>query len=84
MFDEGHLGNDPVKAQEEVDSNLAILDDMHTIQPEQNALRHVFQNVWSRLKQVFAPLSQLTLMRTKDEFTNLSQDSTAGKNWQLW
>ncbi|KAJ8121679.1 hypothetical protein ONZ43_g1933 [Nemania bipapillata] len=51
-FDEGHLREDPVAAQEEVDATMAIMtDDAPLIKQEENPIRYVFQTCWLRLKR---------------------------------
>lgn len=55
-FDEGHLKDDPVAAQEELDQTMAIMeDDVPLITPEENPIRYVFQTCWLRQKQRASP-----------------------------
>ncbi|KAL0940513.1 terpene synthase metal binding domain protein [Colletotrichum truncatum] len=52
QFDEGHLKDDPVKAQKELDATYAILEDKNPpVQPGDNPIRHVFQTTWDRFKR---------------------------------
>ncbi|KAI0516858.1 Presilphiperfolan-8-beta-ol synthase [Xylaria bambusicola] len=56
QFDEGHLRDDPVAAQEEVNATMAIMtDDQPLIQPDQNPIRHIFQTCWRRIKKRASP-----------------------------
>ncbi|KAI1297832.1 Presilphiperfolan-8-beta-ol synthase [Xylaria venustula] len=56
QFDEGHLKDDPVAAQEEIDQTMAIMaDDAAPINPRQNPIRYVFQTCWLRLKERASP-----------------------------
>nr|AHY23930.1 terpene synthase [Hypoxylon sp. E7406B] len=56
FFDEGHLKDDPIAAQEEVDRTMAIMEeDAPLIEPEENPIRYVFQTCWLRLKQRASP-----------------------------
>ncbi|KAI0850474.1 terpenoid synthase [Daldinia vernicosa] len=46
-FDEGHLKDDPVAAQEEIKETMAIMEeDVQLIEPHVNPLRYVFQLCW--------------------------------------
>ncbi|QYT04654.1 hypothetical protein H0G86_011558 [Trichoderma simmonsii] len=54
-FDEGPLANDPVKAQEEVDCILAILDDNGPRVQADKPLRYAFQAIWDRIKTSDTP-----------------------------
>ncbi|KAI0206676.1 Presilphiperfolan-8-beta-ol synthase [Astrocystis sublimbata] len=50
QFDEGHLKDDPIAAQEEVDRTLAIMEDgAELYTAESNPIRYVFQTCWQRL-----------------------------------
>ncbi|KAI0451913.1 Presilphiperfolan-8-beta-ol synthase [Xylaria acuta] len=52
QFDEGHLKNDLVAAQAEIDATMAIMtDDAPLIKPSENPIRYVFQTCWQRLKR---------------------------------
>ncbi|KAF3067021.1 Presilphiperfolan-8-beta-ol synthase [Daldinia childiae] len=52
QFDEGHLKDDPVAAQEEVDETMAIMqEDVPLIDPHENPIRHLFQLCWLWVKQ---------------------------------
>ncbi|KAI2606579.1 Presilphiperfolan-8-beta-ol synthase [Hypoxylon sp. NC1633] len=65
QFDEGHLKNDPIAAQEEVDRTMAIMDDDAPLMNlEENKIRYVFQAFWLRLKQRASPELQ---KRFKDQ-----------------
>ncbi|KAL6852143.1 terpenoid synthase [Trichoderma novae-zelandiae] len=55
QFDEGHLANDPVGAQEEVDAILAILDDEPSDTHADKPLIYVFRSIWDRIKMGAAP-----------------------------
>ncbi|PTB52278.1 hypothetical protein M431DRAFT_497584 [Trichoderma harzianum CBS 226.95] len=52
QFDEGPLANDPVKAQEEVDCILAILNDNGPRAQADKPLQYAFQAIWDRIKTV--------------------------------
>lgn len=55
-FDEGHLKDDPVAAQEEINENMAIMDEnAQLIDPWENPIRYVFQVCWLWLKQRATP-----------------------------
>ncbi len=52
-FDEGHLKNDLVAAEAEIEATMAILSDAQPhILMEHNKLRWIFQLCWERLKKV--------------------------------
>ncbi|RYC55946.1 hypothetical protein CHU98_g10274 [Xylaria longipes] len=56
QFDEGHLKDDPVTAQEEVNATMSIMtDDAPFIHPDENPIRYVFQTCWQRLKRRASP-----------------------------
>ncbi|KAI2771552.1 terpenoid synthase [Daldinia loculata] len=56
QFDEGHLKDDPVAAQEEINENMAIMDEnAQLIDPWENPIRYVFQVCWLWLKQRATP-----------------------------
>ncbi|KAI1107633.1 Presilphiperfolan-8-beta-ol synthase [Jackrogersella minutella] len=56
QFDEGHLKEDLIAAQEEVDRTMAIMEkDSPLIKLEDNAIRHIFQTCWLRLKRWASP-----------------------------
>ncbi|KAI1159663.1 terpenoid synthase [Nemania serpens] len=56
QFDDGHLRDDPVAAQEEVNATMSIMtDDAPLIDPDDNPLRHVFQICWQQLKRRASP-----------------------------
>ncbi|OTB10482.1 hypothetical protein K445DRAFT_70183 [Daldinia sp. EC12] len=52
QFDEGHLKDDPVAAQQEVNATMAVMeDDSPLVRPEESPILYVFQTCWLRLKQ---------------------------------
>ncbi|KAI1127081.1 Presilphiperfolan-8-beta-ol synthase [Nemania abortiva] len=52
QFDEGHLKEDPIAAQEEIDETMAIMtDNGPVIEQNGNPIRYVFQTCWTRLKK---------------------------------
>ncbi|KAJ4857156.1 terpene synthase family, metal binding domain-containing protein [Trichoderma breve] len=55
QFDEGPLANDPVKAQEEVDCILAILNDSGPRVQADKPLQYAFQAIWDRIKASDTP-----------------------------
>ncbi|KAL6796711.1 isoprenoid synthase domain-containing protein [Trichoderma sp. SZMC 28012] len=55
QFDEGPLANDPVKAQEEVDCILAILNDNGPRVQADKPLQFAFQAIWDRIKTSDTP-----------------------------
>ncbi|KAI0169616.1 Presilphiperfolan-8-beta-ol synthase [Hypoxylon sp. FL1284] len=56
QFDEGHLKDDPIAAQEEVDATVAITEEgAPLIKPAENPIRYAFQTCWLRLKQRSSP-----------------------------
>ncbi|KAL7934326.1 terpenoid synthase [Trichoderma chlorosporum] len=55
QFDEGHLANDPVKAREEINSILSILNDEAPRAQADKPLRYVFQTIWDRIKASTVP-----------------------------
>lgn len=72
QFDEGHLKEDPVAAQEEVDRTMAIMEGAPLIGLEENPIRYVFQTCWLRLKQRASPeLQQRYKEQHKRFFTQL-------------
>lgn len=51
-FDEGHLKDDPIAAQEEVSQTAAIMEeDAPLLKREDNPIRYVFQTCWQRVKK---------------------------------
>ncbi|KAI0892209.1 isoprenoid synthase domain-containing protein [Annulohypoxylon nitens] len=59
QFDEGHLKDDPVAAQDELDQTMAIMeDDVPLIAPEEKPIRYVFQTCWLRQTQRASPESR--------------------------
>ncbi|PNP58994.1 hypothetical protein THARTR1_01242 [Trichoderma harzianum] len=54
QFDEGPLANDPVKAQEEVDCILGILNNHPRVQANK-PLQYAFQAIWDRIKTSDTP-----------------------------
>ena len=55
-FDEGHLRDDPIAAQEEVDATMAIMtSDEPLIQPDEYPVRYLFQSCWQRVKRRASP-----------------------------
>lgn len=60
-FDEGHLKDDPVKAQKELDAHMAILEDNNPpVQRDDNPIHYVFQTTWDRFKKVRFYLLQVS------------------------
>lgn len=60
-FDEGHLKDDPVKAQKELDAHMAILEDKNPpVQRDDNPIHYVFQTTWDRFKKVRFHLLQVS------------------------
>ncbi|KAF3809982.1 Presilphiperfolan-8-beta-ol synthase [Colletotrichum gloeosporioides] len=56
QFDEGHLKDDPVKAQKELDAHMAILEDKNPpVQRDDNPIHYVFQTTWDRFKKRTSP-----------------------------
>ncbi|KAI0145598.1 Presilphiperfolan-8-beta-ol synthase [Xylariaceae sp. FL1272] len=56
QFDEGHLREDPIAAQQEIEQTTAIMaDDAAPINPSSNPIRYVFQTCWLRLKERALP-----------------------------
>ncbi|KAF9878407.1 hypothetical protein CkaCkLH20_03899 [Colletotrichum karsti] len=56
QFDEGHLKDDPVKAEEELDAHYAILENKNPpVQRGENPIRYVFQTTWDRFKKRASP-----------------------------
>ncbi|GAW16728.1 hypothetical protein ANO14919_061650 [Xylariales sp. No.14919] len=56
QFDEGHLRDDPVAAQEEIDQTMAIMEEGAAIYtPEENPIRYVFQTCWQRIVKRASP-----------------------------
>ncbi|KAJ0384217.1 hypothetical protein COL922a_008854 [Colletotrichum nupharicola] len=59
-FDEGHLKDDPIKAQKELDAHMAILEDKNPpVQRDDNPIHYVFQTTWDRFKKVRFQLLQV-------------------------
>ncbi|KAJ0280091.1 hypothetical protein CBS470a_008908 [Colletotrichum nupharicola] len=55
-FDEGHLKDDPIKAQKELDAHMAILEDKNPpVQRDDNPIHYVFQTTWDRFKKRTSP-----------------------------
>ncbi|RAH61036.1 hypothetical protein BO85DRAFT_484788 [Aspergillus piperis CBS 112811] len=51
-FDEGRLNTDLAAAEEEIEQSMALMkNDAPLISMEDNAIQHVFQSCWYRLKQ---------------------------------
>ncbi|KAJ0359945.1 hypothetical protein COL26b_014216 [Colletotrichum chrysophilum] len=60
-FDEGHLKDDPIKAQKELDAHMAILEDKNPpVQRDDNPIHYVFQTTWDRFKKVIFQLLQVS------------------------
>ncbi|KAI1419590.1 Presilphiperfolan-8-beta-ol synthase [Xylaria sp. FL1777] len=67
QFDEGHLKEDPIAAQEEVDRTMAIMEnDAYLYTAEENPIRYVFQTCWQRLVKRASPATELQ-QRYKDQ-----------------
>lgn len=55
-FDEGHLSNDPIAAQEEIDKTMALMGEIEPpLQREADPILWLFQNIWIRIKKVCMP-----------------------------
>ncbi|KUI56708.1 Presilphiperfolan-8-beta-ol synthase [Cytospora mali] len=56
QFDEGHLSNDPLAAQEEIDMTMALMGEMELpLQREANPIHWLFQNIWNHFKKRASP-----------------------------
>lgn len=56
QFDEGHLSNDPIAAQKEIDKTIALMGEMEPpVQREADPIRWLFQNMWNRVKKRTTP-----------------------------
>lgn len=51
-FDEGRLKDDPIRAKEEVEENLAMLESDDIINREEKPLLFLFQEIWLAFKKV--------------------------------